>query len=256
MSRGSMLGSLAGAVLCGLLAAGCAGPERRPAPGPSPSPQDPGEPLSERGNHSPYRVLGKTYHVLPTARGYVEDGIASWYGEPFHGRPTSNQEIYDMHKLTAAHKSLPLPTYAEVTNLENGRSVVVRVNDRGPFKDDRIIDLSFAAARELGMVEAGTALVQVKALVPEDTEIAQELVVTAENLYLQLGAFSDRDNALALVGRLRGKPLPAAQIVTTGRGPQPVHRVRIGPLADTEEADRLIAQLLLLGLDRPVVVFE
>ncbi|MDX1569905.1 MAG: septal ring lytic transglycosylase RlpA family protein, partial [Xanthomonadales bacterium] len=177
-------------------------------------------------------------------------------GEPFHGRLTSNQEIYDMYKLTAAHKSLPLPTYAEVTNLENNRTIVVRINDRGPFKDDRIIDLSYAAARELGMVEAGTALVRVKALVPEDTAMEEELVITAENLYLQLGAFSERDNALALVGRLRDGRLPPAQIVTTAAPSGRVHRVRIGPLEDSLEADMLIAELLLMGLERPVVIFE
>ena len=252
--RGGRWALRTGLIVLFVLAAGCASrPEQVETPE-QPVPR--GEPLSERGNHSPYRVLGKTYHVLPTARGYLETGIASWYGEPFHGRLTSNQEIYDMHKLTAAHKSLPLPTYAEVTNLENNRTVVVRINDRGPFKDDRIIDLSYAAARELDMVEAGTVRVQVKALVPEDSDLEEELVVTAESLYLQLGAFSERDNALALVGRLRDGRLPPAQIVTTAAPTGQVHRVRIGPLEDSAEADMLIAEMLLMGFERPVVIFE
>jgi len=104
------------------------------------------EPLARYGNHSPYTVLGKTYTVMPSSKGYHERGIASWYGSKFHGRRTSSGEPYDMHLATAAHKSLPLPTYVEVTNLDNGRKMIVKVNDRGPFHEGRIIDLSYAAA--------------------------------------------------------------------------------------------------------------
>ncbi len=111
-------------------------------------------------------VFGQQYEVLDTSQGYLKEGIASWYGEPFHGRRTSNGEVYDMHGLTAAHKSLPLPTYVLVTNLENGRRVILRVNDRGPFHGERIIDVSFAAAEKLGMVGPGTARVEVRALDP------------------------------------------------------------------------------------------
>jgi rare lipoprotein A len=124
------------------------------------------EEKSRYGNRPEYEVFGVTYRVLESSVGYEEEGLASWYGEEFQGRPTSSREPYDMYLMTAAHRSLPLPTYVEVTNLENGRSAVVRVNDRGPFHPDRIIDLSYVAARKLGYVGAGTARVRVRALEP------------------------------------------------------------------------------------------
>jgi rare lipoprotein A len=123
-----------------------------------------GEPRSRRGNPREYEVFGVRYRVLDSAEGYDETGVASWYGREFHGRSTSSGEPYDMNGMTAAHRTLPLPTYVEVTNLENGRVAVVRVNDRGPFHDDRLIDLSYAAALELGIVGSGTARVRVRAL--------------------------------------------------------------------------------------------
>ena len=123
------------------------------------------EPRSKYGNPESYEVFGKRYHVLDDARGYVERGIASWYGEKFHGRRTSNGETYDMYAMTAAHATLPIPSYVRVTNLANGRSVVVRVNDRGPFKSDRVIDLSYVAAYKLGFIQAGQARVEVEAIV-------------------------------------------------------------------------------------------
>ena len=122
------------------------------------------EPLARYGNHSPYEVFGKKYHVLPSSDGYHEQGVASWYGSKFHGRRTSSGEPYDMHLATAAHKSLPLPTYAEVTNLDNGKKVIVKINDRGPFKDDRLIDMSYGAALRLGMTGTGTARVDVRVI--------------------------------------------------------------------------------------------
>jgi rare lipoprotein A len=124
------------------------------------------EEKSRYGNRPEYEVFGVTYRVLESSVGYEEEGLASWYGEEFQGRPTSSREPYDMYLMTAAHRSLPLPTYVEVTNLENGRIAVVRVNDRGPFHPDRIIDLSYVAARKLGYVGAGTARVRVRALEP------------------------------------------------------------------------------------------
>jgi rare lipoprotein A len=122
------------------------------------------EPRSKRGNPSSYVVFGKRYFVLATAAGYLERGAASWYGPGFQGSPTSSGEKYDMYAMTAAHKTLPLPAYVRVTNLNNGKSVVVRVNDRGPFVAGRIIDLSYTAAAKLDMVRAGTAPVEVQAL--------------------------------------------------------------------------------------------
>lgn len=124
------------------------------------------EPRTKAGNKSPYTVLGKTYHVLPDSRGFTQHGSASWYGTKFHGRRTSNGEIYNMYGMTAAHKTLPIPSYVRVTNRNNGRSVVVRVNDRGPFHGDRIIDLTYSAASKLGFADQGTAPVEIVALAP------------------------------------------------------------------------------------------
>lgn len=122
------------------------------------------EPYSKAGNKSTYRVFGKQYQVRKTHHGYKERGMASWYGKQFHGRLTSNLERYDMYAMTAAHKSLPIPSYVKVTNLRNKKSIVVRVNDRGPFHSNRIIDLSYAAAKKLGMAEQGTAMVELEAI--------------------------------------------------------------------------------------------
>ena len=124
------------------------------------------EPPARSGNPESYVVFGRRYYTKKSVRGHVERGLASWYGRPFHGRKTSSGEIYDMYAMSAAHKTLPLPTYARVTNLENGRRVVVRINDRGPFHDDRVIDLSYTAAVKLGMKRQGTARVEVRAIDP------------------------------------------------------------------------------------------
>ncbi len=140
-----------------------------------PEPEVRDEPRSRFGNRSPYQVLGKSYTVLERPHGYVERGTASYYGNKFHGRRTSNQEVYDMYAFTAAHRSLPLPSYARVTNLDNGKSVVVRVNDRGPFHSNRLIDLSYAAAVKLGYRERGTANVEVRALTPgEEKQVVRQ----------------------------------------------------------------------------------
>ncbi|MBL8255710.1 MAG: septal ring lytic transglycosylase RlpA family protein [Pseudoxanthomonas mexicana] len=130
------------------------------------------EARSRVGNKSPYSVLGKQYKVLDRVDGYVEQGTASYYGNKFHGRRTSNQEVYDMYAYSAAHKSLPLPSFARVTNLDNGQSVVVRVNDRGPFHEGRVIDLSYAAAVRLGITQRGTGRVEVRALTPDGSTLA------------------------------------------------------------------------------------
>ncbi|MGB5098829.1 MAG: septal ring lytic transglycosylase RlpA family protein, partial [Porticoccaceae bacterium] len=171
--------NLLAALLAVLLLAGCFGsrgpggasagrdgPPGREADGDYPDVTPRSEAITGAGNKNPYTVLGKTYHLLPTAAGYREKGVASWYGTKFHGRATSNGEPYDMFAMTAAHKTLPIPAYVRVTNLENGRSAIVRVNDRGPFHDDRIIDLSYAAAKKLGVFDQGTARVEVVAIDP------------------------------------------------------------------------------------------
>ena len=144
-----------------------------------PEPAVTDEPRSKVGNRSPYTVLGKQYHVMERTGGYSERGTASYYGAKFHGRLTSNQEVYDMYAFTAAHKTLPLPSFARVTNLDNGESVVVRVNDRGPFHEGRVIDLSYAAAVKLGIVARGTGRVEVRALSPGDADAPRVATVAA-----------------------------------------------------------------------------
>lgn len=209
------------------------------------------EPRSAYGNRSPYTVLGRTYSVLPTAKGYKERGIASWYGEKFHGRLTSNREPYDMYGMTAAHKTLPLPTYARVTSLDNGRSVVLRINDRGPFHENRIIDLSYAAAVKLGIQARGTGLVEVEALDPEHPDLATlppPPELEPHQLYVQVGAYGSRDNARAMADRLEGLGFKDVFLDRVHIGRELLHRVRIGPLDGVEDADRIITELARAGL--------
>ena len=219
------------------------------------------EPRSRYGNPKRYTVNGRTYRVMDDATGYVERGIASWYGSKFHGHRTSSGETYDMYAMTAAHTRLPLPTYVEVTNLRNGRKVVVRVNDRGPFHPNRLIDLSWAAAQKLGIVEAGTGPVEVRAIDPRTWRRAQsrpgasgQPVSLQYGLYLQVGAFSNRINAENLRQRLAG--FGPVHIQRAGRKRNPLYRVRIGPLASVEDADRLAERLIRQGFDTPHVVID
>ena len=226
-------------------------PDKRPDPSAIPEPVPRAEPPSTYGNRSPYTVLGKTYNVRERCAGYVERGIASWYGNKFHGHLTSNRESYDMYQYSAAHKTLPLPCYVRVTNLENGRSVVVRVNDRGPFFDTRVIDLSFVAAIKLGIDGNGTGLVEVRALDPAHPE--REPAVRAAparkaTLYLQVGAFADPDNARRLKARLDQERVAQVAVDRVEREGRTLHRVRIGPLAGVDEADALEQRLERLGL--------
>lgn len=212
------------------------------------------EPLSQYGNHSPYRVHGQVYQVNNSPAGYTATGKASWYGKKFHGKPTSNQEVFDMYKLTAAHKTLPLPSYVEVTNLKNDRKVVVRVNDRGPFVDDRIIDLSYAAAKALGFVHDGIADVHIRVVKsPKDLKtnpIKQGLT------YLQLGAFSDK-NAAYNLAKKASELLGIETFVTilsTQSGA--LHRVRIGPIQSESTVNQLINQITTNGIPDAKVITE
>jgi rare lipoprotein A len=235
------------AAACALTLAACV---TRPPPLPTPPPDTPivpdavpkTEPRASRGNPQFYEVLGKRYFVLPTAQGYLERGIASWYGPGFHKERTAIGDPYDMYAMTAAHKTLPLPCYARVTNLSNGRSVVVRINDRGPFKDERIIDLSYAAASQLDMIRTGTARVEVQV-------ISGDNGAPTAPLYIQAGAFSDADNAERLAARLRSAGYEHTRVRMQRVGSGKVHRVQIGPLADVAAFDRTMAHLRTLGVD-------
>lgn len=216
------------------------------------------EARSRYGNGPTYTVLGRTYRVMNSADGYVERGIASWYGSKFHGQPTSSQEPYDMYKATAAHRTLPLPTFVRVTNLENGRSLTVRVNDRGPFKDNRLIDLSYGAAVKLGIYETGTGLVEVRAVDPRRPEPLPTISTkaTAPQIFLQLGAFVSRHNAETLARRLNEQGFSSVQIETTGESGRAFHRVRVGPVPNVENADNLATRLQDAGFDRPDIRIE
>ncbi|GGA25070.1 septal ring lytic transglycosylase RlpA family protein [Dyella nitratireducens] len=222
------------------------------------------EPRSLYGNKTPYSVLGRTYTVLSTARGYDERGIASFYGSKFHGYKTSSLEDYDMYKFTAASKVLPLPSYARVTNLQNGKSVIVRVNDRGPFHEDRVIDLSYAAAVKIGIWPKGTGLVEVQGIdpsAPPQEEAPPPPLVSATpahapSIYLQVGAFSDPANAERVAAQLRVANFAPVQVSDATIGGRIVHRVRVGPLSDVDSADQVSAKIEQMGLPQPQVAVD
>jgi len=272
-----------------------------------PEPVPKAEPRSRYGNKERYEVLGKTYRVMADSRGYVERGIASWYGNKFHGFMTSSFEPYDMYAFSAAHKTLPLPSYVRVTNLDNGRSVVVRVNDRGPFHDGRIIDLSYAAAVKIGVWPKGTARVEVRAIdpahpddlppsrmaqapplpaidrrarpggadgpprpnrdvAPRAPSSAGALPASATTLatgaasppriYLQLASFGERANAERALADARRAGIDQVGIESVAVAGRTVHRVRVGPLPDTDAADALAPRIERLGLGAPRLAIE
>ena len=249
--------------LISLMLASCASePPVEPEPGDGPSaldikaedvadavPRD--EPLARYGNHTPYEVFGKEYYVLPSREGYHEKGVASWYGSKFHGRRTSSGEPYDMHLATAAHKTLPLPSYAEVNNLDNGRKVIVKINDRGPFKDNRLIDMSYGAALRLDMIATGTARVDVR-VIDVSTSQANPVNPVADNnnvtgTWLQAGAYGRREGAEELAGELERASLIPVSIHQLDE----LFRVWLGPFTSDSEVESVIARAIELGFDRP-----
>jgi rare lipoprotein A len=228
-----------------------------------PEPVPVAEPRSRYGNKSPYSVNGQTYRVLPSAAGYSERGIASYYGSKFNGYKTSDFETYDMYKFSAASKVLPLPSFARVTNLENGKSVIVRVNDRGPFMPNRVIDLSLAAAVRIGIWPKGTGLVEVQGIDPvhPNAEPAPVTAVTPRTgrqplLYVQVGAFADAANAERLAARLRGLKLGPVRVIAGDVNGRMLQRVQIGPLPDVDTVDRTTARLDALGLPHASVAIQ
>ncbi|NQD36635.1 septal ring lytic transglycosylase RlpA family protein [Permianibacter sp. IMCC34836] len=230
------------------------------------------EPRSRFGNPESYTVLGETYHVLDSAEGFSQRGIASWYGNKFHGKRTSSGEPYDMYKMTAAHKTLPIPVHVRVTNLDNGKSIIVRVNDRGPFKEGRIIDLSYAAAHKLGMTGTGTARVEISALTGDDDSTATNTNATGSSagtaprntttsaagdeglFFVQIASFRNEDSAdevAAQVQPLVGYPVKVFEADTDdGR----VYRVRVGPLSRRDYAEKVRDHLEGKGYERPAIV--
>lgn len=203
-----------------------------------------------------YEVFGKVYEIMGDNLGYLEIGIASWYGKKFHGRLTAMGEVYDMYAMTAAHKSLPLPTAVKVTNLDNGRSVRLRVNDRGPFHDDRLIDLSYGAAKALGFETKGTAPVVVEAL---DEINHPEMVARApqgDSYYLQVGAFSSEVGAQRLLQQVQDA-LPGnlpARVLTSETEDSILYKVWVGPMLDFDEEQQIEAMLRDQLLGNPIRV--
>ena len=253
-----------GAAALGLLAlSACSVTAQRPAP-PAPAPPAAApargmesipdavpriEPRSAHGNPPFYDVLGQRYHVLASADGYLERGVASWYGPTFHGGNTSSGEPYDMYGMTAAHKTLPLPCYARVTNLRNGKSVVVRINDRGPFVANRLIDLSYTAAAKLDMIREGTTLVEVRALSPTvPDELTRSAAQPPPALYVQAGAFADQQHAQRLLARLQAAGLERVFIASPLQNGTHLYRVRLGPVESVAQFDELTARLTALGI--------
>lgn len=241
-------------------------PEERRDVSQLPEPVPKNEPRSRYGNPDTYSVWGKTYRVLPSAEGYHAEGLASWYGQKFHGHRTSSGESFDMYRFTAAHRSLPLPTYARVTNLDNGKSLVVRVNDRGPFHEDRIIDLSWAAAVRLGIEEAGTGRVRVETIsaTPAPNTPASKVPTAVRaavdspppnapsntRLFLQAGAFQDR----AAAERMQQALLEQLGLGSEIRSGNDLHRVWIGPYADDRQRQQVRQSMADAGFERPVPV--
>ena len=211
------------------------------------------EPKSRYGNPKSYVVFGKRYYVMDSSKGYVERGIASWYGTKFHGRRTSSGETYDMYAMTAAHKSLPLPTYVQVTNLSNSKFIVVKVNDRGPFHENRIIDLSYTAAIKLDIIQKGTGLVEVKAIDIEDSKedilVEDDKISTQDaSFYIQVGTFSKLESAKILkqkLGSFGDNLIKISNVIVSGNT---LYRVRIGPFTDTKLSDSIVSKLSDFGI--------
>lgn len=228
------------------------------------------EPITRAGNKSPYTVLGQTYRVMASSSGYKERGIGSWYGTKFHGRTTSNGEPYSLYKMTAAHKTLPIPSYVKVTNLENGKSVIVRINDRGPFHGGRIIDLSYVAAKKLGYADKGTAPVEVEAINPieyQKNSVEQPVIAATipasgaddyhlpSNTYLQAGAFRNRQSALQLADQLQtvtSHPI----VVRDSNEASGFYKVLLGPLQTNVDLLNLRALLAKAANIQAHVVYQ
>lgn len=227
------------------------------------------EPL-KKSTMRPYTALGKTYRPMQTLQAYNARGQASWYGKRYHGRQTASGEVYDMYAMTAAHPTLPIPSYARVTNLQNGKSVVVRINDRGPFLANRLIDLSYVAAYKLGVLANGSAPVQVTTIIPGKTKVASSQAIPSrsvtqsalsgsktkyrtQNIYLQLAAFRSARNAHSYLAQFKSDfpTLLHPSRVDTSEG---LYKVLIGPFADSATASRTADILVGSGTAKPMLI--
>lgn len=209
-------------------------------------------------NPKSYQVLGKKYYVLASNEGYREKGIASWYGTKFHHKKTATGEVYDMYQLTAAHKTLPIPSYVRVTNLKNQREIIVRINDRGPFHDERIIDLSYAAAIKLGLEKTGTEFVEISAISvkhPELEPIVIPVLAEEKKIYLQIGAFGLEKNALLLLHKVTTEHLMRSRIIV-GKAPNNLYKVQLGPVSSQAKAEIIKAKMKNIGIQSSLLIME
>jgi rare lipoprotein A len=224
------------------------------------------EARSKYGNPQSYEVFGKRYHVMESGEGFRQKGLASWYGSKFHGQRASSGETYNMYAMTAAHKTLPLPSYVEVRNLDNGRKAIVKVNDRGPFHDGRIIDLSYAAATKLGVVASGTAPVEIRVISSDnnsgDKSPGDKNIVSVDEkyidengkLYVQIAAFSSEESALKMIEDLRKKNFQSVRIHVDNNKGKLLYRVRIGPMPTDNLAEKVLAQLKEHNLNNAKII--
>ena len=223
-------------------------PPEHPDPTSVAEPTPKQEPMAVMGNGPTYKVLGKQYTVMDNPTVFNQSGIASWYGMKFHGHATSSGEIYDVYQYTAAHKTLPLPSYVRVTRTDNGKSVVVRVNDRGPFHEGRVIDLSYIAAMKIGLDKDGTAPVKVELLMPPGNEKVR---------WVQVYALSDKERANQQVADLQQSLKPLAwpvELHSEMQNQKMLHKVRIGPVPDGTDLQQVLQRLREMGINKPVIL--
>lgn len=220
------------------------------------------EPFSRYGNPESYTVMGKTYRVLKSNQGFVQKGEASWYGTKFHGKKTSSGEDYDMYAMTAAHKTLPLPTYVEVKHLKNGKKIIVKVNDRGPFHNGRIIDLSYAAATKLGIAGTGTGPVEIRAINTSGLDLNTSAVVVPSaveatgKIHVQVAAFKAEAQAERVATELRDKRFQSVRVHVAKSDGQKFYRVRIGPIPNMDLAYRVLRNLNDIGHNAASVLLD
>lgn len=203
-------------------------------------------------HHRKYPVngLAQPENLLPRIARYLKQGLASWYGPGFHGRKTATGEIFDMYAMTAAHKTLPIPSYAQVTNLENHRSIIVRINDRGPYHGNRLLDLSYAAAKNLDMEQDGTGAIEIKAISPSQAlpHIQQAAATQEQHVYLQVGSFKSAKKAMQLKNKIAAYHLPEPDIRSSTYKKSTLYKVQMGPINSTATANELNIQLAKIGI--------
>ena len=214
--------------------------------------------LLELKNYGGAKWLSQQEKLLPRISRYIKQGVASWYGPGFHGRKTATGEIFDMYAMTAAHKTLPIPSYAQVTNLENNRSIIVRINDRGPFVRNREMDLSYGAAKILDMAQDGTGKIEIKTLSPSQAlpQLQQIAASQEQEVYIQVGSFGSVKKAMKLKDKIAESNLPEPDIRSSTYKKSTLYKVQLGPIDSTATANKLNEQLAEIGITDTQFVTE